>query len=219
MRGGAAGRAVVVLLALGGLAGCGRAGAEDVDHDGYGYLADDYPRELRTGEHTLTRRSIARGDSLYQRTTGNANCVFCHGPFLAGSSEGTNLRDRRWHHGDGSYAFLVQVITHGTVDAPRSPIPPMPPLGGVPLSQRDVEALAAYVYWFVNTREPWEFEPRRPDDLEEYADAPVRPAPAAVVDEGLEPTEAEAGGDENGEAEAIDDGEGGAAEEDGDGAA
>jgi mono/diheme cytochrome c family protein len=200
---------VTLLLVLTVAAGCGPRGEAAHEHSGYGYLANDYPRELQAGEHALSRSQIARGDSLYQRTTGNANCVLCHGPFLAGSSEGTNLRDRRWHHGDGSYPFLVRVITHGTQDAPLSPIPPMPPLGGVRLTQRDVEALAAYVYWFTTSREPWEFEPRRPDDLEEYPDPPVVVEPVVVTEGEEADRDDDEGEGENGSAEGEDEGDAG----------
>lgn len=112
----------------------------------------ELPAEYRTDEVVLPRRTLARGDSLYRRLAGGANCIVCHGPYLSGGSHGTNLRDGRWHHVDGTYRSLVQVIVQGVPRATHSPIPAMPPRGGIALSDADVEALAAYVYWFARTQ-------------------------------------------------------------------
>jgi mono/diheme cytochrome c family protein len=143
----------LVLLAL-VTSACGREAETRTAAAAYApnhHLAADYPAEFRAGETVLPRGLIARGDSLYHGVIGQANCILCHGPFLSGGSHGTNLRDQRWHHGDGSYEFIVRVATHG-VGAVQSPISRMPPMGGVPLSEEEIRALAAYVYWFSNTR-------------------------------------------------------------------
>lgn len=115
-------------------------------------LATEYPADFQGRDVVLPGSLIARGDSFYHGVIGNANCVLCHGPFLTGGSHGTNLRDQEWHHGDGSYEFIVAVTTNGVEEAVRSPIPRMPPMGGIPLSHEEIRALAAYVYWFSNTR-------------------------------------------------------------------
>lgn len=144
----------LVLLAL-GLTGCerdaGHAGADAVQMP-YSGLSAEYPAEFRAGKHILSGGLIARGDSLYHGAVGQANCIVCHGPFLKGGSRGTNLRDREWHHGDGSYEFLVAVSGEGVAEAVQSPIPSMPPMGGIALSGEQIQALAAYIYWFSSTR-------------------------------------------------------------------
>lgn len=116
------------------------------------YLAAEYPERFDAGERVVRGALIARGDSLYHGLIGRANCILCHGPFLSGGSHGTNLRDQKWHHGDGSYSFLVAVITDGVEQSDQSPIPGMPPRGGTSLSRPEINALAAYVYWISNTR-------------------------------------------------------------------
>lgn len=160
-------RAPSFLLLLAALAsGCGRGAPERAADAGQSYLSSDHPAEFQAEGATLSRRMIARGDSLYHRVTGSANCVLCHGPTLSGGSHGTNLRNGQWHHADGSYASLVQVITHGTETAEYTPLPRMPPTGGLPLTAEEIRALAAYVYWFVNSRPAWEREPRLPEGEE-----------------------------------------------------
>lgn len=148
----AAGPALLLFLAL---TGCGSEAARpsgDSAASPIGHLATRYPEEIRAGAHVLSGSLIARGDSLYHGALGQANCVLCHGPFLRGGSHGTNLRDGTWHHGDGSYQFLVSVTRNGVEKAAHSPIPRMPPMGGNPLTDDQIRALAAYVYWFSNTR-------------------------------------------------------------------
>ena len=112
------------------------------------FLRDSYPAQFDAGTVVLDGRLIARGDSLFQGVIGQASCVMCHGPLLRGSTEGTNLRDDTWHDGDGTYESIVSTIVSG-VEKPDHMS--MPARGGMPLSDRDVQALAAYVYWLVET--------------------------------------------------------------------
>lgn len=153
-RAGSAASAALLLVALAGCRSQEGAPAADITHVQEHGLAESYPDELKAGTTVLPGALIARGDSLYHGVIGDANCILCHGPFLNGGSHGTDLRDQRWHHGDGSYDFLVSVTRNGVEDALHSPISRMPPMGGIPLTDEQVRALAAYVYWFSSTRAP-----------------------------------------------------------------
>ena len=112
------------------------------------FLQERYPVQLDSDAGTLDGSLIARGDSLYQGALGPGTCTMCHGPLLRGGAEGTNLRDDRWHNGDGSYTSILATITTG-VDKPHHLT--MPARGGMPLSERDAEAIAAYVFWVSHT--------------------------------------------------------------------
>lgn len=112
------------------------------------FLQESYPRQLPSDAGMLDRSLIARGDSLYQGAVGPGSCTMCHGPLLRGGAEGTNLRDGRWHDGDGSYSSILSTIRTG-VDKPHHLT--MPPRGGMPLSDRDARAIAAYVFWVSHT--------------------------------------------------------------------
>jgi len=143
-------------LVLFAASGCDR-GARDSDdaRQSIGFRLDpEYPAEFQAGDHVLSGRVIARGDSLYHRVVGGANCIMCHGTVLEGGSLGTNLRDGNWHHGDGSYPFIVAVSLEGVEEAVASPISRMPPSGGFLLSGPEIEAISAYIYWIAATR-PW----------------------------------------------------------------
>ena len=135
-------------------AACGRGGdpqpIDAAEVETY-YLQASYPAEYRVDGRVVTGRTLARGDSLYQGAIGRANCLVCHGPFLNGGSRGMNLRNRVWFHGDGSLDFLVRVTTEGVEEAQASPVPYMPPMGGIPLAPDEVEAIAAYVHWYASS--------------------------------------------------------------------
>lgn len=148
-RAGPAVSAAALLVAIGACESEGDVAAAETARS-----AELYPDEIRAGATVLPRALIARGDSLYHGIIGNANCILCHGPFLNGGSHGTDLRDQMWHHGDGSYGFLVSVTRNGVEQARHSPISRMPPMGGIPLTDAQIRALAAYVYWFSNSRPP-----------------------------------------------------------------
>lgn len=113
------------------------------------FLDSIYPEAFSDRGVELSGAVIARGDSLYHGVTGSANCYMCHGPFLRGSSEGTNLRDDKWHNIDGTLSAVDSIIRAG-VSKPDHMT--MPPRGGMPISDADVKALAAYVYWSARTK-------------------------------------------------------------------
>lgn len=138
-------------LALSSCNGATGSAPDESGVDSPSYLQSEYPAEYEAQTQTLTGSMIARGDSLYHGATGNVTCILCHSPLLIGGSRGTKLRDAHWHHADGTYASILGVIVGGVEQAVASPIPAMPPMGGVELPMEDVEALAAFVYWFSRT--------------------------------------------------------------------
>jgi cbb3-type cytochrome c oxidase subunit III len=93
----------------------------------------------------VTEEIVRLGDRVFH---GPGDCMRCHG----GSAEGgigPNLKDENWLHAKGSYLSIVQTILAG-VPAERSRTGViMPPKGGANLSDEEVHAVAAYV-WYVS---------------------------------------------------------------------
>lgn len=90
------------------------------------------------------RNLIARGDSIFHGLAAGGACQACHGVDGKGGVLAPDLTDGTWLHGDGSMAFLVQIVTSG-VPVPKQYPAPMPPMGGPTLSPSDVKSVAAYV--------------------------------------------------------------------------
>ena len=147
-----AGGAIVAALALGA---CGGGGGEVRVHDATGgpqyFLSERYPEDVRAGDTVLTRAALARGDSIFHGAIGIGSCVLCHGPFLQGGMGGRNLRDGEWHTGDGSYPAILRTVLAGVAEPGHIR---MPPRGGMPLSDADARAVAAYVYWASRVQVP-----------------------------------------------------------------
>jgi mono/diheme cytochrome c family protein len=89
-------------------------------------------------------QQIALGDSLFHGQVAGGTCTACHGQDAQGTAVAPNLTDSEWLNGDGSYDFIVQIITNG-VPTPKQHPAPMPPKGGAMLSDEQVKAAAAYV--------------------------------------------------------------------------
>ena len=89
----------------------------------------------------VTRELIANGDAVYHRSA----CVGCHGPDAKGTAVGSDLSTGKWLWGDGSLASIADTIAKG-VPTPKVYRSAMPPMGGSPLSQDDLKAVAAYVW-------------------------------------------------------------------------
>jgi mono/diheme cytochrome c family protein len=69
----------------------------------------------------------------------------CAGADAQGSPQGPSLVNGPRAHGDGSLPSITQIIASG-VPKPRNFPGAMPPNGGVPLSDSEVAAVAAYVW-------------------------------------------------------------------------
>jgi mono/diheme cytochrome c family protein len=92
-----------------------------------------------------SRELVALGERVYQGQVGAAACVGCHGAQGKGGPLGPNLTDRQWLWGDGSVASIKSIIRSG-VATPKQYRGAMPPMGGAPLTEEQLEAVAAYLW-------------------------------------------------------------------------
>lgn len=91
----------------------------------------------------ISEQMVQDGQRLF---TGRAGCFACHGRAAEGGQLGPRLNDQEWIHLEtGELAEIREIIRAGVPVPARYP-GPMPPLGGLPLSEQELDALAAYVY-------------------------------------------------------------------------
>jgi mono/diheme cytochrome c family protein len=88
-----------------------------------------------------SREQVLLGARLFRGGT----CAGCHGSDGKGSTVGPNLTSGQWQWGNGSLAAIAATITRG-VPVPKHADGAMPPRGGAPLTNDDVQAVAAYVW-------------------------------------------------------------------------
>lgn len=111
-------------------------------------LAQVTPRMRPPG---VTDSAISWGKALFH---GSARCDRCHGLGGRGSPYGPDLADAVWWHGPGSYEWLVREVTHGIPANLTVTGDPMPAHGGVPMSEGDARAVAAYVWMISHPAKP-----------------------------------------------------------------
>lgn len=99
----------------------------------------------------VTDSAIAWGKVLYH---GSANCSACHGDAGRGTDRGPNLTGAIWLHGPGTYAWLIQQVTHGVPASQSMSGDPMPMRGWTPMNDPDVQAVAAYVWSISHPPQP-----------------------------------------------------------------
>jgi cytochrome c5 len=109
----------------------------------------------------LSHALLSRGDSIYHGLRSRGTCSMCHGNHGRGGPIGRDFTDNEWGRIDGSYRRI-----HGLIIGGVDYDPPMPPRGGAPLSEEDVRAVAAYVYWLSRR----DGHPLRPAEQPEPAD-------------------------------------------------
>jgi mono/diheme cytochrome c family protein len=97
------------------------------------------------GGQPFTPQQVALGDSIFHGLVGGGTCAACHGADGKGTAVAPDLTDQQWLNGDGSYDFMVRIVTEG-VPKPKQHPAPMPPKGGAPLTDEQVKAVAAYEY-------------------------------------------------------------------------
>lgn len=115
-----------------------------------GAMTDTAGGGMAADASAITPEMIALGDAIYHGREANGLCQTCHGPDGRGvASLGPDLTDGRWLHGDGSYAFLVDLIPKGVMQ-PKEMASVMPPYGGGTLTPEQTRAVAAYVYSLSN---------------------------------------------------------------------
>jgi glucose/arabinose dehydrogenase/mono/diheme cytochrome c family protein len=92
-----------------------------------------------------TAEQVALGDRIYHGEASNGACSGCHGSDGGGSSVGPPLNAGQWLWTDGSLDGLRSIIARG-VPKPKRYHGAMPPMGGSPLTPRDLAAVSAYVW-------------------------------------------------------------------------
>ena len=88
---------------------------------------------------------IAQGENIFKGKAAGGLCWTCHGMDAKGMKGlGPDLTDKTWLHGDGSVEFVKATVRAG-VPKPKKGGTPMPPGGGIALTDGQLEAVAAYV--------------------------------------------------------------------------
>lgn len=94
---------------------------------------------------TITPAMLALGDSLFHGLIGATSCQACHGADGAQATVAPNLTDAEWLHSDGSWEAIFNTVKSGVM-TPKQFASVMPPWGGVPMTDEQTRAVAAYVY-------------------------------------------------------------------------
>jgi glucose/arabinose dehydrogenase len=98
-----------------------------------------------------TREQVMLGAQIFSGQVSSGTCSGCHGSDAGGSPQGPALDSGHWLWSDGSLKGIRATIEKG-VPKPKQYEGVMPPLGGAPLSKKDVDAVAAYVWAVGHTR-------------------------------------------------------------------
>ena len=145
------GAGAALMLAL--LAACGGGGGNSAASGG----ADDQggaaaePAAAADAEPTIdpallpegvTVAMVEEGRELF---TGGGICQTCHMADATGGPLAPDLTDDTWLNVDGEYESIVELIKTG-VPEPIEALGAMLPRAGMPLTDEQVEALAAYAY-------------------------------------------------------------------------
>lgn len=93
--------------------------------------------------HGVTEGMIRLGESLF---LGKAGCALCHGTDATGLL-GPDLTDDEWLDAKGSFLTIGRIINLGVPIGESTRGVAMPPRGGSEISPRDVERVAAYVWY------------------------------------------------------------------------
>ena len=92
-----------------------------------------------------TAQQVALGKKIFHGEVAGGTCAGCHGADGIGTPVGADLQSGTWLWGDGSLQSITDIIKTG-VPKPKQHPGAMPPFGGVPLSDTDLAAVAAYVW-------------------------------------------------------------------------
>lgn len=141
---------VVLLFTAGTAIACGGGDSVEGGSPGEtnrGAVAPTPPAPGSGDAGQITPDMVALGNEVFHGRRANGICYTCHGMDATGGAGGLgpNLTDDEWLHGDGSYDAITGTIRTG-VPQPVSAPAPMPPMGGASLSEKDLRAVAAYVY-------------------------------------------------------------------------
>jgi glucose/arabinose dehydrogenase/cytochrome c5 len=100
----------------------------------------------------FTREQVALGNRIFHGEVADGTCGGCHGADGKGSPVAPDLTTGRWLWSDGSLQGLETTIKNGVAE-PKAHPGAMPPMGGVVLSQADLDAVSAYV-WALGHQSP-----------------------------------------------------------------
>lgn len=89
----------------------------------------------------VTQDMVAQGEQIFNQQI----CFSCHGENGTGTPLGPALTDEEWLNIDGSYENIINVVRTG-VDEPVQHPAPMPPMGGIQLTDEQIQQVSAYVY-------------------------------------------------------------------------
>jgi glucose/arabinose dehydrogenase/mono/diheme cytochrome c family protein len=92
-----------------------------------------------------SRKLLELGYRIFHGQVAAGTCAGCHGADGKGTPLGPDLTSGRWRWSDGSYEGIERTVGSG-VPHPKEYRSPMPPMGGAQLSQRQIAAVAAYVW-------------------------------------------------------------------------
>jgi mono/diheme cytochrome c family protein len=102
--------------------------------------ATRFPKTLPDG---VTQQTVEEGRIIFH---GSGGCLRCHGQNGSGTFLAPALNDeKRIHLQTASYQEIVELVRSG-VAQPRRSMTVMPPLGGAPLADQQLRAVAAYVF-------------------------------------------------------------------------
>jgi glucose/arabinose dehydrogenase/mono/diheme cytochrome c family protein len=98
-----------------------------------------------------TRDQVKLGSRIFWGEASDGTCSGCHGSDGKGSTVGPNLTSGKWSWGNGSWMAIAATIDKGVL-SPKHADGAMPPRGGAPLSDSDVQAVAAFVWGISHTK-------------------------------------------------------------------
>lgn len=90
----------------------------------------------------VTPAMVKEGGKVF---AGAGMCAVCHGKDGKGGV-GANLTDSLWLHSKGSFDEIVHQITVGVPANETKNGVPMPPKGGSSINDKQIKAVAAYVW-------------------------------------------------------------------------
>ncbi len=148
--------AVLAVMGMMGMAACQPSGEQPATQEQPSAQAPaaqpgaaGAPAELPPG---VTQEMYAQGQQIF---TGQGICYTCHGMNAEGSQLAPSLRDNEWLWIDPAQGNLQQQIAtliETGVAQPKEYPAPMPPMGGVQLSQDQLQAVSAYVAAIAGTQ-------------------------------------------------------------------
>ena len=92
-----------------------------------------------------TKEDVELGHRIFHGQVSDGTCGSCHGRDGTGTPGGPDLTTGNWIWADGSLDSITKVIVEGVATPKRHPVT-MPPLGGAPLTDAEVNAVASYVW-------------------------------------------------------------------------